>query len=447
MSKRLATLQERAMKSTMLRVIAAWTLLAGGLVHAAPPDLSALVPLNSPGEQKYQGFVGGLYPDGRNEPTGPIAEALARVSMEIRPLDANGKPSESGKIVVAGVGASVCRQIFAELEKLAPETSGVSPAVVFVNCALGGQDVNKIADPAGRYWTQSEATLKARGLTPAQVQVVWYQSDDLRDSRDDFPGRPERLKESLVTQMQLIRQHFPNARICYHSARHTTAYLPEGKEASKHAEPRPYHVGWAVKWLLEEQQRGRGELKFEGPAAAAPLVAWSPYFWTAGEQVRHDGYRWARDDVVQDGVHLSPSAQTRVAKELLAFFAKDAYARMWFGAGDATRAASVSTPNASAATAPSVARGKEAGANEAVWIVNGANKLPKLKRLVGDNDFVRVVIRDLDGKVVAEIEDILNRRTDLNQVAGAGQYRLQFFDRGGRPIELTQQVGEILRLK
>src|SRR4029079_17192131 len=128
-------------------------------------------------------------------------------------------------------------------------------------------------------------------------------------------------------------------------------------------------------------------------------------------------------------------------------FAKDAYARAWFGAGDAGRIASVSTPSVSAATAPSVARGKEAGANEPGWIVNGANKLPKLKRLVGDNEFVKVVIRDLDGKVVAEVDDILNRRTDLNRVAGAGQYRLQFLDRGGRPIELTQQVGEILRLK
>src|SRR5581483_8696280 len=191
-------LQERAMTLTMLRGIAVWTLVAANLAEAAPPDLSALTPLNSLGEQKYQGFAGGLYPDGRNEPTGSIAAALTRVSKEIRPLDADGNASESGQIVVAGIGASVCRQIFAELEKQAPQTSGIAPAVVFVNCALGGQDVNKIADPAGRYWAQSEATLKARGLTPAQVQVVWYQSDDLRDSRDDFPGRPQRLKESLV---------------------------------------------------------------------------------------------------------------------------------------------------------------------------------------------------------------------------------------------------------
>jgi len=436
------------MKLPALHIRAAFcSLLIQSFIVAAPPaDLSSLVPLNSLGEQKYQGFVGGLYPDGRNEPTGPIAAALDRMSREIRPLDAAGKPSDSGKVVVAGIGASVCRQIFAELEKQAPMTIGISPTVVFANCALGGQDVNKIADPSGRYWNQSEATLTARGLTPAQVQVVWYQSDDLRDAGDDFPGRPERLKENLVQQMQLIKQHFPNARICYHSARHTTAYMPEGEGRSKHAEPRPYHVGWAVKWLLEDQFRGREELQFEGPSARAPLVAWSSYFWTAGDQIRHDGYRWTSDDVVKDGVHLSPSAQTRVAKELLDFFAKDSYTKTWYAAAGAKQPVASPSTNPTPAAPAAVSR-KQPAANESAWIVNGANKLPKLKRLVGDNDFVRVVVQDLDGKTVAEFDDILNRRTDLNQLVGAGQFRLQFFNREGRAIDLTQPVGEILRLK
>src|SRR4051812_13385424 len=88
-----------------------------GLAFAAPPaEVAGLPPLNSLGENKYQGFVGGLYPEGRNEPSGEIAAALSRVSGEIRPLDAQGHPSPGGKIVVAGVGASVCKQIFAELE-------------------------------------------------------------------------------------------------------------------------------------------------------------------------------------------------------------------------------------------------------------------------------------------------------------------------------------------
>jgi hypothetical protein len=420
--------------------------LMASVASAAPPvDLSTLVPLNSLGSEKYDGFVGGLYPNGKNEPSKQIAADLKRASLQIRPLDAAGNSSTAGKIVVAGIGASVCRQIFAQLEKV-PSTVDRSPPVVFVNCALGGQDVNKIADSSERYWTAAKATLANRDLTPAQVQVVWYQSDELRDSRDDFPGRPQRLKESLAQQMQLIKQHFPNARICYHSARHTTAFMPDGEGKSKHAEPRPYHVGWAVKWLLEEQADGRADLAFDGPAAKAPLVAWSTYFWTAGDKPRSDGYRWTPEDVVKDGVHLSSAAQARVADELLAFFATDPYAKMWYLATDSNWTTTPPAPSPIASPAPSAAK-KPATPDEAAWIVNGANKLPKLKRLVGNHEFVRAIIRDSDGKIVHEIDDILNRHTDLNQLLGAGQFDLKFVDRDGRQIELTQPVGDKVRLK
>jgi hypothetical protein len=145
-------------------------------------------------------------------------------------------------------------------------------------------------------------------------------------------------------------------------------------------------------------------------------------------------------------VHLSASAQTRVAKELLTFWASDPFAQTWFLAGDSKNP----TAKPAATAPPSLAppnRGKQAAADQPAWIVNGANKLPKLKRLVGENDFVRVVVRSLDGKVVAELNDVLNRHTDLNKVAGAGQFRLEFLDQDSRPIKLSQPVGDTVRLK
>ena len=429
----------------------AWKLIVAilgsvaNIAFAAPPaELSELVPLNTLGVQKFHGFVGGLYPEGENEPTEQMTAALTRISREIRPLNASGQPSTDGKIVIAGIGASVCRQVFAQLETLTPADNR-SPTVVFANCALGGQDVNKIADPAERYWNQAQATLADRGVTPAQVQVVWYQSDNLRDARDDFPGRPQRLKESLIKQMQLLKQHFPNVRLCYHSARHTTAFMPNGEGKAKHAEPRPYHVGWAVKWLIEEQASGRADLAFEGPMATAPLIAWATYFWTAGDKPREDGYRWTRDDVVKDGVHLSPTAQQRVANELVTFFTTDPYAKTWFQATDSKK----SDPPVAVihSTTAQSASPKNQAAGESAWIVNGSNKMSKLKRLVGNNDIVRAVVRNLDGKVVADIPDILNSHTDLNKRLGAGEFRLEFLDRDGRRIELSQPVGESVRLK
>ena len=329
-------------------------LLGGKIVTAEEP----LVPLNVISQGTYCGYVGGLYAEGRNEPWGTHADALKRMTEQVQPLDLQGRSDPRGKIVIAGIGASVCRQIFAELEKQIPAQDSLNPSVVVVNCAAGGQDVNKIADPSQRYWKQAEKALVARGVSAPQVQVVWYQSDDLRDQRDDFPGRPQRLKDQFAGQLRLLREHFPNVRLCYFSARHTTAFMPDKAAKAKHGEPRPYHNGWAVKWLIEEQTAGRADLRFEGEDAVAPLAAWATYFWTDGDKPRPDGYHWTRDDVVADGVHLSESGRKRVARELLDFWRNDPFARTWFapGAKAILSAVSASTlANTQAETKPPVA--------------------------------------------------------------------------------------------
>lgn len=278
-----------------------------------------LVPINELGTASFHGFMGGLYANGSNEPHAAHAQTLRERCARILPLDAEGKPSATGRIVIAGVGASVCRQIFAQLERRGAETPGIHPAVTFVNCASGGADVNKITED--RYWQRAQQALKARGVSALQVQVVWYQSDELRDSRDDFPGRPQRLQVALAQQMKLIAQHFPNAQLCYHSARHTTAFMPDDEGKAKHAEPRPYHVGWAVKWFIESPENGSHH---------TPLSTWATYFWTDADKPRADGYQWSGAMNVKDGVHLTEAGQQRVAKELCDFWSRDAFARTWF---------------------------------------------------------------------------------------------------------------------
>jgi len=277
-----------------------------------------LVPLTDLGTGTFHGFIGGLYENGQNMPGAAHATLLKERSARIMPLDTEGKPSPSGRIVIAGIGASVCRQIFAELERSGTETAGIHPAITFVNCASGGADVNKITEE--RYWQKAEQALAARGVSARQVQVVWYQSDDLRDQRDDFPGRAQRLQASLAAQMKLLAQHFPKAQLCYHSARHTTAFMSVDQGKAKHAEPRPYHVGWAVKWLIASPDNGANDI---------PLATWATYFWTDGTTPRADGYAWS-PDMVSDGVHLSAAGVQRVARELCEFWSRDAFARSWF---------------------------------------------------------------------------------------------------------------------
>src|SRR5262249_11360012 len=139
-------------RRTTIRITALCaTVFLGACLARGVAAEERLRPLTSRGEGTYHGFVGGLYPHGQNEPTGEIAAALRRMSERVEPLDPEGRRDPRGKIVVVGIGASVCRQIFAELETQVPTLAGVNPAVMVVNCAGRGQDVNKIADASQRY--------------------------------------------------------------------------------------------------------------------------------------------------------------------------------------------------------------------------------------------------------------------------------------------------------
>lgn len=407
------------------------------LASAAPePPPPAPVPLNELGAEGYLGFAGGLYADGKNEPGGRHADALRNMSAAIQPLDQDGKPAANGKIVLVGIGASVCRQIFDVLDK----TDAHGP-MVFVNCAKGGHDVNKISDPERKYWQSAEETVRKAGFAPAQVQAAWYQSDDLKDSRADFPGRPQRLQESIARNMRELKQHFPNVRICYHSARHTTAFAPTEGGHAKHAEPRPWDVGWAVKWLIEAQASGKTGLDFEGAEAKMPLIAWATYFWTDGDKPRQDGYRWSRDMNVADGVHLTEAGKTRVANELLAFWRTDRFARAWFAAE-----AIPDKPPARDAK-PQVIAAQNLKPGDPALLINGKSKFAKLERLLATSEPVRLVAFDMDGKQVLEVADVFHQRTDLNQALGSGQFRLHFLGKDGQRIKMTLDVPDVVRLK
>jgi hypothetical protein len=412
-----------------------FVILFSGVCRSA--DTVPLVPLNELGSSEYMGFKGGLYADGKNEPSGAHADALKARCAQIQPLDAEGKPSPRGSIVVAGIGASVCRQIFQQLEQTGAQTGGISPVVKFVNCAVGGADVNKIAED--RYWAKAQQALEAQGITAAQVQVVWYQSDDLRDTRADFPGRPQRLQAAFAEQMKLIGRHFPNARICYHSARHTTAFMPEEEGKAKHAEPRPYYVGWAVKWLVESADNGKD---------STPLVTWAGYFWTAGAKPRADGYHWTGDMNVADGVHLTDAARERVAKELCEFWRHDAFAKTWFTGRQAAPVAEKPVAPAEAPMKPQVAAAQALKPGEAALLINGKSKFAKLERLLATNEPVRLVVYDVkDDKELLAVDDVFHQRIDLNEKVGSGEFRIHFLGKDGKRLPMTMDVPDVVKIK
>src|SRR5262249_15830370 len=85
----------------------------GGATAAEPlpkVDTSKLKPLTEMGTEEYQGYKGGLYPDGKNERPAAHEAAGVALAKQVQPLRAGGKPSATGKIVLVSGGMVQTRQ-------------------------------------------------------------------------------------------------------------------------------------------------------------------------------------------------------------------------------------------------------------------------------------------------------------------------------------------------
>ena len=60
---------------------------------------TAKVPLDDLGRKTYKDSVGGLYPDGDNNPSGDYASDLLKASKNIVPIDSFGNPDKNGRII------------------------------------------------------------------------------------------------------------------------------------------------------------------------------------------------------------------------------------------------------------------------------------------------------------------------------------------------------------
>lgn len=110
-----------------------------------------------------------------------------------------------------------------------------------------------------------------------------------------------------------------------------------------------------------------------------------------------------------------------------------------------TRAAPKRTPPASSPTA-SQSRPDRPG--EYVYIVNGNDKLPKLKRLYGEDTVLTLVARQPGtGVEVLRIADVYHAHTDLNQELPPGSYEVLFYDASGKLLSPSADVGELVVIK
>jgi hypothetical protein len=294
-----------------------------------PRETTGLVPLPELGKGMYQGFEGGLYPGGANEPPAAHLKAGMKIAKSIVPLDADGKPSPEGKIVLLSCGMSNTTMEFQVFQKKASAESGLNPKVVIVDGAQGGKTAHVTGNPSAPYWEVDMQRIAAAGVTAKQVQAVWIKQANAHPT-EGFPDAAKALQKDVIDTLHNLHDKFPNLKIAYLSSRIYAGYAT----SPLNPEPYAYEGGFAMKWVIADQIAGKPELNYDPAKGAvkAPWVAWGPYLWVDGMKPRKsDGMVWLKDDVVpSDRTHPSDSGREKVAGMLLSFLKTDPTAKCWF---------------------------------------------------------------------------------------------------------------------
>lgn len=308
--------------------------LAGAKPPGPPTESTGLVPLTQlKGDQKYKGVDGGLYGKGSNEPPESQRRAAMDAAARVVPLDPDGKPSPSGKIVLMSIGMSNTTMEFSVFKRLADADPDKSADVTIVDAAQGGKDAAawaKVPPEDNPVWQEADRRLILAGVTPKQVEVVWIKQALMAPSRlGEFPAHMKVLQDDLVTILDFAKAHYPNLRLAYLSSRIYAGY------ATTPLNPEPYacESAFSVRGVIEDQIAGAAKLNADpskGPVKA-PVVLWGPYLWADGVKGREgDDLVYKREDLAADGTHPSRSGRQKIAAMLLKFFKSDPSCKPWF---------------------------------------------------------------------------------------------------------------------
>ena len=289
--------------------------------------ITSATPLIDFGSATYRGFTGGLYPDGTNQrPSTHNAAGLA-IAQTIKPLNSAGVVDDAnGKIVWMSIGMSNATQETQAFLTLMQTYPNKNPKLALVDGAEGGQDINAINNPSSPYWNTPVSRLAAAGLTPAQVQVIWFKEAEAQPTDTAFATYPDALKIKYRSVMQMLKSKFPNLKLCYLSDRIYAGYAT----SNLNPEPFAWYTGWTVKRLIADQISGDASLAFSGANPQAAWLSWGPYLWAKGMTPRSDGLTWSPSEYQSDGTHPNTAGRQKVAQMLLQFFSTDETTKGWF---------------------------------------------------------------------------------------------------------------------
>jgi len=294
------------------------------------PHNTSLTPLTDFGDKLHECLKGGLYPNGENTRPKAHNEAGLAIAKNIKPLDRKGSVDEkNGKIVWLSIGMSNTTQETSRFLELMKKYPNKNPSLVLIDGAFGGQAIDQINSPRAPYWDRIlSERLKPAGITPEQVQIVWFKLAEVRPTDTNFASYTKSLKERYLSAMQILKTKFPNVKIAYLSSRIYGGYA----RTALNPEPFAWFTGWANKFLIEDQIKGDPRLAYTGAPKdiKVPWLSWGPYLWANGKTPNAQGIGWVERDMRDDGTHPSDTGRQKVAEALIKFFSTDETATPWF---------------------------------------------------------------------------------------------------------------------
>lgn len=334
-------------------------LLLFALLLAFPLRADELVPLNDLGKGDYRwGYIGGLYDNGTNAMDADHLAAGMQFASRIQPLDINGHPSPTGKIVFLGAGFDETSRIMCGPNLTTDCNAGALMTMAATDARvnhdslviLNGARDNFVPDSWEWPWRATYNYIKSDVLGPAgvseqQVQAVWLEMATAYPQDPPLPiqyADAYRLKAYVAAALHVMKQRYPNLQIVYMSSRVYGGY----STSNWSPEPYAYENGLTVRWIVVGQQLMMrdpwpywdtriGDIRYDN--GSAPWVAWGPYLWANGATPRSDGLTWQRSDFEANGETLTAGGAHKAASLLFDFLLHEPTAASWFLNPDAPR--------------------------------------------------------------------------------------------------------------
>jgi Bacterial Ig-like domain (group 2) len=332
--------------------------------NASPIPLMDMTPLDN-----YLSFPGGLYENSSD--TLPADHDLAGVATtaQIQPLDTNGNPSPTGKVVFLSVGRSTANDEFTLFVTQAQTNAGVNHSTLVIAngtldaalpCVWTVASGPPPCDPGlgNQYDRIRDNVLAPLGLSEKQVQAIWVEDYDADPESAGYQALCDptvsgcsntvsqtealRYEQEIAAALRAAKSRWPHLQQAFQSSRIYAGYSTTGHST----EPYAYEYGFSVKWLIEAQivqarsgtvDPTAGDLNYAN--GTAPWTAWGPYLWANGPTPRSDGLAWCNGQAGQpcngevdyqtDGTHPNGTGDTKVSNLLMNFFLGSPYTP-WF---------------------------------------------------------------------------------------------------------------------